>query len=168
MRLNPRTRKFTIQRSDFSSWPVAASKGFLSLTLVCRQIWVETVMLPFSSNTFVFTMDSEMVQKGLAQILLPAQVNAITAVKCLPGTVFFEFHRGPMVSRHCLKTFVGFKGLESLIVAVGNIAMSDWDRRCLVEKIRMTHGQEKLHVIISREVLLRDFNFVSRRERCLR
>jgi hypothetical protein len=152
MRLDPEKRKFTMQRSDSSSWPVAV-KGFLNLTLVCRQIWVETAMLPFSSNTFVFTPDSEMCQKGMAQLLLPAQINAITTVKCLPETVFFEFHRGPVVSRHCLRTFMGLEGLERLVVAVGDVGMSDKDKEYVVEKLREMHGKKELAVVASTEVL---------------
>jgi hypothetical protein len=142
MRLDPEKRKFTMQRSDSSSWPVAV-KGFLNLTLVCRQIWVETAMLPFS----------EMCQKGMAQLLLPAQINAITTVKCLPETVFFEFHRGPVVSRHCLRTFMGLEGLERLVVAVGDVGMSDKDKEYVVEKLREMHGKKELAVVASTEVL---------------
>jgi hypothetical protein len=152
IRLNLTARNFTIQGSGNDDSSVT-SNGFLNLTLVSRQVYTETALLPFTSNTFVFMHDSDTSQKGLAQILLPAQANSITTVKCRPGTVFFDASRGPIVSRHCLNTFADLRGLERLIIAVGDNGLSDESKTFLVEKLRKTHAKEKLDVIVSSEVL---------------
>jgi hypothetical protein len=92
-------------------------------------------MLPFSANTFIFTGPSELVEKAVAQMFLPAQKDAIATVKCRPGTVIFDFYSGPVADRHCLHTFFALKGLKRMVIAVRGIRMVEMDKKCLKEKI---------------------------------
>jgi hypothetical protein len=81
-------------------------------------------MLTFALNTFAFTQSSDMVEKDLAQTLLPAQRDAITTVKCHPRLLIFDFSsfwRGPVANKRCLHTFKALKGLERVILAIGGI-----------------------------------------------
>jgi hypothetical protein len=83
-------------------------------------------MLPFALNTFAFTQSSDMVEKDLAQTLLPAQRDAITTVKCHPRLLIFDFsslRSRPKANKHCLHTFRALKGLERVILAMGGIRM---------------------------------------------
>jgi hypothetical protein len=164
IRLSSLTRNLEIRTSRFDLPLIGdAQKSFLNLTLVSRQIYIETAMLPFRLNTWIFDHDSEMCQKGLAQRLLPAQANAIKTAKCRPGTVFHEFWAGPVASWYGIKTFAHLEGLECLVVAIGCYPLSEEEKECMVEKVKEAHGKEGLKVIVSAESLLARHRVVDRR-----
>jgi hypothetical protein len=129
-------------------------KAFLNLTLVSRQIYTETAMVPFASNTFVLKFDSETSEKALAQNFLPAQANSIATIKCLPGTLFYEFCKGPVASRHCLQTFADLEGLKRLILTIDHTHLTDEEKSCMTEKIREAHGKKELEVVFTSETLV--------------
>ena len=144
-------RVFEIRRSS-NNTPLKSEerKTFLNLTLVCRQIYTETGMLPFISNTFVFTHPEE-AEKWLAQKLLPAQQNAITTIQCPVGKLFFEFARGAVASRHCTNTFKQIEGLKRLVLTVGDCNLSEQDKDCVIGKVRRAHGKKTLKVVFLEE-----------------
>lgn len=154
IRLKPQIRNFEIRASPDDT-PLAREeqKSFLNLTLVSRQLYVETAMIPFVHSTWVLDHESEMCQKGLAQRLLPAQANAIATVKCRPETVFHHFDAGSIASRHCIRTFAHLEGLRCLVIALDGVHLRDDEKECMVGKVKELHGKEQMNVIVSNENL---------------
>jgi hypothetical protein len=145
-RIGPLQRTFDIR------WPHDNSKltsediqDFLNLTLVCRQIYAETGLLPFVANTFVIT-HTEDGEKWLAQKLMPAQQSAIKTVQCKLKDLFFDFEGGPLVSRHCTGTFRQLEGLESLVLDPGRLCMTEEEKKMVIEKVRKANGNVRLKV----------------------
>jgi len=126
----------------------------LNLTLVSRQVYVETAMLPFVANTWVFKSDSELCQKGLAQRLLPQQANTITTVKCNPELIFYEFRKGHIKTRHCLKTFAHLEGLRCLIVDLRDVRLTEGEKECMLQKVAAVHGKKDLELVCEGRVPL--------------
>ncbi|KAG9188785.1 hypothetical protein G6011_07490 [Alternaria panax] len=60
----------------------------LALLRVCRQLYEETALLPFSLGPFTFH-NLALFSKYLAQTLLPSQIAAITALQCPCDEIFF-------------------------------------------------------------------------------
>jgi hypothetical protein len=130
-------------------------KKLLAVTLVSRQIYTETAMLPFVCNDFVFTSDSEESEKALAQRLLPAQINAIVTIKCSPDILFYGISNGVVASRYCLRTFADLEALQHLVVVdVSDMHLSDDNKSYLIEKLRKAHGKKTLQVEFSAEELI--------------
>jgi hypothetical protein len=84
-------------------------------------------------------------------------------VKCRPETVFFAYRSGPIASRHGIKTFAHLEGLERLVIALGDVRLSDEGKECMVEKVKTAHGKEDLKVVVSDENLLVRQRVVDRR-----
>jgi hypothetical protein len=151
------TCSFQIRESSPSNkalLTINQKKKLLAITLVSRQIYTETAMLPFICNDFVFTSDSEISEKGLAQRLLPAQINAIATIKCSPDIVFYEFVKGVVASRHCLRVFANLEGLQRFVLVISGMCLSDEEKICLAEKLRKAHGKEALEVEFLAEKLV--------------
>ncbi|KAF2025833.1 hypothetical protein EK21DRAFT_92940 [Setomelanomma holmii] len=123
----------------------SANETYLALTLVCRQIYTETTMLPFILNTLVFGYP-EQSEKWLARKFLPAQQNAITTVKCPVQSLFFEYHRGSVATRHCTVIFKHLEGLKRLVLMFRNRMLTEEEKDCIVTKVRMANGKDDLEV----------------------
>ncbi|KAH3905704.1 hypothetical protein HBI56_211890 [Parastagonospora nodorum] len=148
IQLNHRMRNFEIRPYHTAAClSSGGQRSFLNLTLVSRQIYIETAMLPFVANTWVFISDPELCQKGLAQRLLPQQANAITTAKCKPETIFYEFREGPIESRHCLKTFAHLQGLMCLIVDLRDVHLTAGEKECMLQKVAAVQGKKDLKLV---------------------
>ncbi|KAF2831590.1 hypothetical protein CC86DRAFT_282473 [Ophiobolus disseminans] len=145
----PSKRIFGIRRrSDNSALMREERKMLLNITLISRQIYTETGLLPFAVNTFPFTMlpDAEQ-EKWFAQKLLVAQQNAITTVRCPVQKMFFEFEAGPVASRHCTGTFKQLGSLQCLVLEAENFQLSREEKEIVVKKIRTVNGKDMLKVV---------------------
>jgi hypothetical protein len=87
------------------------------------------------------------VSKGLAQRLLPQQANTITTAKCKPETIFYEFRKGPIESRHCLKTFAHLEGLMCLVVDLRDVHLTASEKECMLQKVAAVHGKKDLKLV---------------------
>jgi hypothetical protein len=140
-----------IRHADAVSTPATDTfHTCLNLTLVCRQIYTETAMLPFTHNTFVFS-HPESCEKRLAQMMLPAQHNAITVVKCPVKCLFFEYKYGSIATRHCVPTFRHLEGLKRLVLVIGSRALSEEEKECAVVKIREANDKEGVEIVWTAE-----------------
>jgi hypothetical protein len=143
-RIAPLQRTFEIRRPhDNSKLTSDEIKNFLNITLVCRQIYAETGLLPFVANTFIIT-HTEDGEKWLAQKLMPAQQSAITTVQCKLKKLFFDFEGGPLASRHFTGTFRQLEGLECLILDAGKLSLTKEEKEMVVEKVRKASWNAKL------------------------
>jgi len=139
-------RDFEIRRpSSDSKLTSEEMQSFLNLTLVCRQIYAETGLLPFVTNTFVLT-HTEDGEKWLAQKIMPAQQRAIATVQCRLRELFFDFEAGPLVSRHCTGTFRQLEGLQCLILDAGGLRLAEEEKDMVVVKVRKASGNAALKV----------------------
>jgi hypothetical protein len=140
-------RVFDIRRPKHESGLTSEEKSsFLNLTLVSRQIYTETGLLPFVANTFVIT-HSEDGEKWLAQKLMSAQQNSVTTVQCPVQELFFDFLAGPVASRHCTGMFRQFEGLECLVLDTEKMKLTEQEKECVVEKLKRTSEKEMLKVV---------------------
>lgn len=143
----PLTRTFDIRRpNDNSKLTSEEIKSFLNLTLVCRQIYVETGLLPFVANTFVLT-HAEDGEKWLAQKLLPVQQSAITTVQCALQGLFFDFGAGTLASRHCTGTLRQLERLECLKLDAGSVQLTEVEKKIVAKKVQMANRNAELKVL---------------------
>ncbi|KAH7087196.1 hypothetical protein FB567DRAFT_61545 [Paraphoma chrysanthemicola] len=133
------------RRSGHDDLATETFRASLALISVCRQIYAEAAMVPFTCNTWVLYPETS--EKSLAQRLLPAQQNAIRTVRCSVAALFWEYERGTVASRYCDGTFNHLEGLERLVLEVGNRVLTEEEKECLLMKVKKANDREGLKVV---------------------